>query len=849
MISIILDDVTAFFQALNDAPTENFTNSAATASEIWTGRILNAEGKDIVPGLGTIRGTTDELIAIAEQEYETARGTLHVIPNRVSDRGSRSSDVQSPRALLVDIDSETETETIRALIADYSPIMVVESSPKKYHVYWRVDATMPLPVWEDLQLGLAHKFRGDKNLAQRAHSIRVPGIPRITKTGEVFTPRVVYLADLETAPTYGFSEIIELFPDLNDAILQAKQEKKEHVKTIKSSLKKGGKLTKKAEASLQHSRNRAVFDWVEQQTLNAKNPLTVTEEEALAWGHEVAQILKQIPKDHPLTQREIDEAAKNGRQYAQIIAESRQSEAAQRQHEITTLLTTAPTVGGYVNGSGTHNGSVPPHFDSRLIELNKFTETAVAEKMIRNHVKEMVWSGDQLYAFNNDSKTWRPQTADSHREIFTFSQEAVMETLADPDFISTLCIDAKGNYSEYTKRKEQERFLKFALPGGCYKYATHSLKVKEIPVDILDSVPHLLFAAGKVVDLRTGSTREPRPEDYMLNSTDVPYVPDAKCDWWEEFIGEVFAENTDPAGMVEFMQELFGYSLSGSLDAQKVFCHYGDGCNGKSKVLWALKTICGDYGTIVDHDDVVSKKGAQTKAMERIGAKIEGHRVVIIDDISLKTVWNEGTLKTLTGKLIRARAEHQQSRVFANRCTLHMGFNEAPNPEGENEGIIRRLCIIYYPKKFKQDDKMSNFIDQQIEAEKEGILAWAVRGAQRWWAKQGFIYPAELEHSVELYKEENFTHENVLTEILEIDPEIDPESAGGLFASEILDGVNQYMRDSGINEMLSIYQLGRAIKRKFRITATKKWSSEKKNMFSCYRLKFKFERPKSMFNL
>lgn len=63
------------------------------------------------------------------------------------------------------------------------------------------------------------------------------------------------------------------------------------------------------------------------------------------------------------------------------------------------------------------------------------------------------------------------------------------------------------------------------------------------------------------MDLKTGSTRDGRPEDYLKSACPTPYNPYAKAPRFEQFLDEIFAGDK---GLITFVQRIIGMALIGS---------------------------------------------------------------------------------------------------------------------------------------------------------------------------------------------------------------------------------------------------------------------------------------------
>lgn len=816
---------------INTADIERFFDFLSPSKkEIFSGWCCNKEGDRPIADLGFVYEPREKLLELASAVYEGEEGSLHICLNRTSDRGRGIKEVQGVRVLCVDLDNITPVETIKRVRDKFDIQMIVESSPGKYHLYWKISSEIPKEVWSDFQSGLAFGFAGDTNLNQLNRTIRVPGVPRLTKSGEEYIPRVVFLK--ENLTEHNFNSIGELFPDLSDWIESAKELEKERRLALKKTIKLG-KMNPERAAILGESRNRTIFDYVVHKVMSRygrepKNPMSW--EEALACGIECADMFPQNGKP-PLDEKEIEKASSSGFRYGTELAVAEKDKKDE----------------GVKKGKQKQSEVEFKYDYSTMGFLSMYSEFSVVERFHQRFGESMLRVRKLVYAFDPANNTWHVQNSQDQSHLLQgFMKQVVKDILNEPEFLESECCNSKGEYSDAAHKNAKNRFSSVSLAEKVCRSMIRHPKLATVNFDAFDSNPAMVFCGNGALDMRTGELRAPKPTDYMLNRTKVNYNPDAKCPEFRKFLREVFDENQEPEAMVKFTQELFGYSISGLINAQKIFCHYGDGCNGKSKVLTAINAICGDYATSVDPDDIVTKKGAYAKAMERIGAKIEGHRAVIVDDISVSTVWNEAFVKNLTGPVIRARAEHEQSREFRNRASIHLGLNNPPNPEGENEGIIRRICLIPYVRQFTHDSKTSDAIDAMIESEKEGILAWAVRGFQRYVAHGGFKYPSEIELAVEEYRERFFTWETVVTELFRMptEQEIAENKAPYLFLADLVQEVNLTLKSEGRFESVSPEQLGIALKRKFKSDSKKIRHPQKGNAFKAYRVMRQYDAQK-----
>src|SRR5512139_3113467 len=98
--------------------------------------------------------------------------------------GRKASNVIRVRALFVDLDGAP----LEPIVLDGGPHCVVESSPGRYHAYWKVK-DCPLEQFSALQRALAKRFGGDTRVNDRSRVMRVPGFLHLK--GEPFLTRIV----------------------------------------------------------------------------------------------------------------------------------------------------------------------------------------------------------------------------------------------------------------------------------------------------------------------------------------------------------------------------------------------------------------------------------------------------------------------------------------------------------------------------------------------------------------------------------------------------------------------------------------------------------------------------------
>jgi putative DNA primase/helicase len=145
-----------FLNALCASDCENTVFTFQTFRDGKTGRFL---GK-------TWSGTfTRESAANMERRNQAGAG-IFVTINVTDGKGRTNKNVTAVRALFVDLDG-SPIEPVQQW--PLNPYIIIESSPGRYHAYWRHDGSIKLENFRQLQLKLAVKFNGDPSALSDPH--------------------------------------------------------------------------------------------------------------------------------------------------------------------------------------------------------------------------------------------------------------------------------------------------------------------------------------------------------------------------------------------------------------------------------------------------------------------------------------------------------------------------------------------------------------------------------------------------------------------------------------------------------------------------------------------------------
>ena len=255
-----------------------------------------------------------------------------------------------------------------------------------------------------------------------------------------------------------------------------------------------------------------------------------------------------------------------------------------------------------------------------------------------------------------------------------------------------------------------------------------------------DQDPYLFNCASGIINLRTGELMPHDRKRLMMKMSPVNYDRNAECPAWDKFLARIQREDHE---MIGFLQRLAGYSMCGTSEEQAVHFLYGGGRNGKGVFLLALQRILGDYTTTVPFTTFLEGARHDASGPNEAIAGMAGKRLVVAQESNPTGRFNEGLIKTLTGGgRQKASFKYGHEFEFDPLFTLILAANHKPRVIDQTEAIKSRIKLIPFTVQIPEAARDLKLIDK-LWAEREGILAWCVRGAVEW-AKDGLKYPSQV---------------------------------------------------------------------------------------------------------
>jgi putative DNA primase/helicase len=250
------------------------------------------------------------------------------------------------------------------------------------------------------------------------------------------------------------------------------------------------------------------------------------------------------------------------------------------------------------------------------------------------------------------------------------------------------------------------------------------------------------------IELRTGTARPPRPEDYCTKIAAV--APSGDCPLWKNFLKRVTADDIE---LQAYLQRVAGYCMTGLTIEQVIFFLYGTGANGKSVFINTLVAIWRDYAVTASMETFVESNSDRHPTEL---AHLEGARLVVANETESGRRWAESRIKQLTGgERIAARFMRGDFFQFVPQFKIVIVGNHKPTLNTVNEAIRRRFHLVPFTVTIPPEERDPH-LAEKLETEWPGILQWAIEGCLEW-QRIGLDPPAAVLAATDEYLAEEDT--------------------------------------------------------------------------------------------
>ena len=304
--------------------------------------------------------------------------------------------------------------------------------------------------------------------------------------------------------------------------------------------------------------------------------------------------------------------------------------------------------------------------------------------------------------------------------------------------------------------------------------------------DQFDRDPLRLAVPNGVLCLASGQLIEPTAAMLISRQSRATFDPLAKAPLWERFLERVQPDRE----IREFIQRAVGYTLTGSVDEEKLFFLHGTGANGKSVFAAVIRALLGDFAVTVGSK--LLTKSYSTSEADRLVSLLPGARLALANETAQGDVWDDQRVKELAARdPISARELYKSAFSFTPTHKLFILGNHLPGAHDAGDGFWRRLIPIPFPVTVPPADRIADLERRIVEGELSGVLNWALSGCREWQAG-GLDVPQQIRRAIDRYRADTDILGLWLSEC------VDREPTAWLPISEAFESYCSFCRDQNV---------------------------------------------------
>lgn len=291
--------------------------------------------------------------------------------------------------------------------------------------------------------------------------------------------------------------------------------------------------------------------------------------------------------------------------------------------------------------------------------------------------------------------------------------------------------------------------------------------------EVLDTKTHLIGMKNGVFDLKTGTFRESRCEDFISLNTNIEFC---EFTWSDPIVLEIqcFLSTILPDGNVRnYVLRVLSSCLDGQTRHEHFHLWAGTGGNGKSKLIELFELAFGQYCSKLSVAAITQKRAGSNAPTPEI-ARLRGKRFVVLQEPNENESLQVGVMKELTGgDRIIARSLNKEPIEFKPQFTMILTCNELPKVPPDDGGTWRRIRLVRFNSQFVENPDPTNPREFKIDPELNEKLHkwkfaffWMLTEVYKQYIKNGFIEPEEVKKYTNEYQAMNdlysdFIHETI----------------------------------------------------------------------------------------
>lgn len=306
---------------------------------------------------------------------------------------------------------------------------------------------------------------------------------------------------------------------------------------------------------------------------------------------------------------------------------------------------------------------------------------------------------------------------------------------ASPSYLTHLALHEDGDLiTTKNRRVEIASFIKDKIYRREHKW--RQIEMYEVPV------------ANGVIDVRTMAVRPHSKEDYLQTCIPWSYSQKAQCPQLMRCLDTYFGKDDDCDAKIAALQEFFGYCLMPHARYKKALLCVGESDCGKSTIPFLLRTLLGSEN--------IAAVGVEHMDDSRKRAPLLGKLVNLLTELTSDAMIADGGFKTLvsTEEPIEFDPKYAPPVMDIPICKHVIVTNTKPRINDKSNATYRRLLLVHFEHVIPKSEQ-DTFIWDRLREEIDGILSWALEGANRLYHASGIFTDPGAEDVKEYKKEQD----------------------------------------------------------------------------------------------
>ena len=193
-------------------------------------------------------------------------------------------------------------------------------------------------------------------------------------------------------------------------------------------------------------------------------------------------------------------------------------------------------------------------------------------------------------------------------------------------------------FVRHLNSEQREKWAKASIVSAVDQYCRRAPAMARSG-DEFDADPWLLGTPSGVLDLRTSTMQPKSPDHYVSKRTSVsPCASKPKI--WLKFLKQATGDRKE---LIDYLQRLAGYCLTGETREEMLAFMYGLGGNGKGVFMNTLRDVMGEYARQAPMQIFLASKSDRHSTDL---ASLAGARLVLASESPEGRSWDEERIKS-----------------------------------------------------------------------------------------------------------------------------------------------------------------------------------------------------------